>query len=115
MQTSNIYLLLYHTVHLATSSGIPATKFPFYVSCMCASQTRAVLAQLIARANVAGFTAVVVSGDRPVIGRREADLRNHYELAPRLTTDKVISSTGARIGPREDGTLDLVSIADLVN
>lgn len=61
------------------------------------------------RASAAGYAAVVVTVDRPVLGRREADLRNRYELAPRLAQGRVASATGARIGPRPDGTLDLVS------
>lgn len=65
------------------------------------------------RANAAGYTALVVTVDRPVLGRREADLRNRYELAPRLAQGRVMSATGARIGPRPDGTFDLVSLLRL--
>lgn len=67
------------------------------------------IAQLVRRAMAAGYTAVAVTGDRPVLGRRESDIRNCYELAPRFAQGKVISSTGARIAPLEDGTYDLVS------
>lgn len=61
------------------------------------------------RAVNAGYTALVVTGDRPVLGRREADVRNRYKLAPRFARGRVFSSTGARIGPLEGGTYDLVS------
>lgn len=67
------------------------------------------LAGLVRRANAAGYTALVVTVDRPVLGRREADLRNCYELTPRLAEGRVVSATGARIGRRSDGTMDLVS------
>ena len=67
------------------------------------------MAQLVRRAMDAGYTALVVTGDRPVLGRREADIHNCYELAPRLSQARVMSATGARIGPLPDGTYDLVS------
>lgn len=51
----------------------------------------------------------MVTVDRPVLGRREADIRNRYELSPRFARGRVVSATGARIGPRPDGTFDLVS------
>lgn len=73
------------------------------------SQSRAVIAQLVGRAMASGYTALVVTGDRPVLGRREADVHNRYELAPRLARGRVISATGARIGPLSDGSFDLVS------
>lgn len=63
---------------------------------------------MVKRAFAAGYTAVVFSGDRPVLGRREADVRNYYELDQRLNIGKVFSTTGARIGPRENGSYDLV-------
>lgn len=65
---------------------------------------------MVKRAITAGYTALVVSGDRPTLGRREADVRNSYELDRRLNISKVFSSTGARTGPREDGSYDLVGI-----
>ncbi|CAM9626699.1 unnamed protein product, partial [Sphacelaria rigidula] len=69
---------------------------------------RSIIAQTVERATAAGYTALVVSGDRPVLGRREADVRNCYELDRRLNVGKVFSSTGARTYPRDDGTYDLV-------
>ncbi|CAM9851560.1 unnamed protein product [Pylaiella littoralis] len=70
-------------------------------------KSRTVLAALVKRASAAGYTALVVTVDRPVLGRREADLRSRYQLAPRLSQGRVMSATGARIGPRPDGTFDL--------
>lgn len=83
------------------------------VSCFLL-QSRAVIAQLVRRAMGAGYTALVVTGDRPVVGRREADIRNRYELAPRLGQGRVVSATGARIGHLPDGTYDLVSTCKLM-
>lgn len=71
-------------------------------------QTRAILAQLVKRAIAAGYTAFVISGDRPALGQREPDVRNRYVLAPRLAKGRVFSSTGARLGPLPDGSFDLV-------
>lgn len=69
------------------------------------------MAQLVQRAAETGYEAVVITGDRPVLGRREADIRNAYELDPQLNRGgRVYSSTGARIGLglRADGGMDLV-------
>lgn len=90
---------------VATAGGPTLTKW-FQLS-MSSRKSRAVIAQLVRRAMGAGYTALVVTGDRPVVGRREADIRNRYELAPRLGQGRVVSATGARIGHLPDGTYDL--------
>jgi len=43
---------------------------------MC--KRRDVSATLVRRAESLGFKAVVLTVDRPVLGRREADIRNKY-------------------------------------
>jgi 4-hydroxymandelate oxidase len=45
---------------------------------------RAHTQELIQRAEAAGYTALVVTVDRPVLGRREADIRNNFRLPPHL-------------------------------
>jgi 4-hydroxymandelate oxidase len=46
---------------------------------------RGITNDLVARAAAAGASALVVTVDVPVLGRREADERNHFELPPGLT------------------------------
>lgn len=40
--------------------------------------------ELIQRAEAAGYSALVLTVDRPLLGRREADLRNDFHLPPHL-------------------------------
>lgn len=37
---------------------------------------RNVVAQLVKRAEIAGFKAIVLTVDTPILGRREADIKN---------------------------------------
>ena len=46
---------------------------------------RAVVLDLIRRAEKAGYKALAVTVDTPVLGRRESDLRNGFALPPHLT------------------------------
>ena len=48
-------------------------------------QDREVTLDLIKRAERAGYTALAVTVDTPVLGRREADLRNQFKLPSHLT------------------------------
>lgn len=43
---------------------------------------RAVTTELIARAEAAGYSAIVLTVDTPVLGRRERDARNNFALPP---------------------------------
>ncbi len=40
--------------------------------------------EIVARARAAGFTALVLTVDTPVLGRRERDLRTGFELSPEM-------------------------------
>jgi isopentenyl diphosphate isomerase/L-lactate dehydrogenase-like FMN-dependent dehydrogenase len=51
---------------------------------------RDVIAGLVERARAAGYGALVLTVDVPVIGRRERDLRNGMTLPPRLTRANVV-------------------------
>ncbi|KAL4349052.1 hypothetical protein AHAS_Ahas10G0003400 [Arachis hypogaea] len=46
---------------------------------------RNLVTQLVRRAERAGFKAVVLTADRPFIGRREADIKNGFRLPPNVT------------------------------
>ncbi|KAK7359471.1 hypothetical protein VNO77_01431 [Canavalia gladiata] len=46
---------------------------------------RNVVAQLVKRAERAGFKAIALTVDRPLLGRREADIKNRFTLPPHLT------------------------------
>ena len=46
---------------------------------------RALTASLIERAEAAGFEAIVLTVDAPVLGRRERDIANGFSLPPELT------------------------------
>ncbi|CEL98219.1 unnamed protein product [Vitrella brassicaformis CCMP3155] len=65
---------------VAESSGKGLRFFQLYVF-----QQRELTVQLIKRAEAAGYSAIVLTVDVPAMGRREADLRNHFTLPPHLT------------------------------
>ncbi|KAI4298290.1 hypothetical protein L6164_031867 [Bauhinia variegata] len=46
---------------------------------------RNVAAQLVRRAERAGFKAIVLTVDAPILGHREADIKNRFTLPPHLT------------------------------
>jgi (S)-2-hydroxy-acid oxidase len=46
---------------------------------------RVLTEQLVRRAEKAGYTALAVTVDTPVLGRREADVRNRFKLPVHLT------------------------------
>lgn len=59
---------------------------------------RGVLRELLARIAAAGYNALVVSVDRPRLGKRERDLRNHFQISPSQAANFVDSG----ITPRAD-------------
>ncbi|MED6124294.1 Lactoylglutathione lyase, variant 3 [Stylosanthes scabra] len=62
----------------STGSGI--RFFQLYIF-----RDRNLVTQLVRRAERAGFKAVVLTVDRPFIGRREADIKNGFRLPPNMT------------------------------
>jgi (S)-2-hydroxy-acid oxidase len=56
---------------------------------------RVVTAQLVKRAEAAGYRALAVTVDTPVLGRREADVRNRFKLPVHLTMGNFASVGGA--------------------
>jgi 4-hydroxymandelate oxidase len=63
---------------------------------------RGITRDLVARAEAAGAAAIVVTVDVPRLGRREADERNRYHLAPGLTMANLESAIH-RLVPAADG------------
>ncbi len=53
---------------------------------------REVVRSLIERARAAGFRALLVTVDTPVLGQRERDVRNGLVLPPRITVKNVLDS-----------------------
>ena len=53
---------------------------------------RAVVRDLIDRARAAGYTALVLTADVPVVGQRDRDLRNGMTLPPRPTLRNVLDA-----------------------
>jgi 4-hydroxymandelate oxidase len=52
---------------------------------------RGVTRSLVQRAEAAGFTALELTVDAPVVGQREADVRNHFHLPDGLTVANLIA------------------------
>lgn len=68
------------TVEEVASTGPGIRFFQLYVH-----KDRHVVAQLVRRAERAGFKAIALTVDTPWFGRREADIRNRFALPPHLT------------------------------
>ncbi|KNA07893.1 hypothetical protein SOVF_167430 [Spinacia oleracea] len=68
------------SVEEVASTGHGVRFFQLYVL-----RDRSVVAQLVKRAEKAGFKAIVLTVDTPRIGRREADIKNRFVLPQHLT------------------------------
>jgi 4-hydroxymandelate oxidase len=75
---------------VAEAAGKPLW-FQLYVH-----KDRGVSRSLIERAEAAGFDALVVTVDLPVVGYRERDLRNHFAIAPELYGNLVVAGNEDR-------------------
>jgi len=68
------------SVEEVASTGPGIRFFQLYVY-----KDRKVVAQLVRRAEKAGFKAIALTVDTPRLGRREADIKNRFVLPPNLT------------------------------
>uniref|UniRef100_A0A1D1ZD49 (S)-2-hydroxy-acid oxidase n=1 Tax=Anthurium amnicola TaxID=1678845 RepID=A0A1D1ZD49_9ARAE len=68
------------SVEEVASTGPGIRFFQLYVY-----KNRNVVAQLVRRAERAGFKAIALTVDTPRLGRREADIKNRFTLPPHLT------------------------------
>ena len=64
---------------------------------------RGVTKSLVERAEAAGYTALVLTVDAPILGHREADVRNHFHLPDGLAAANLGDGELGRV-PRGDGT-----------
>lgn len=53
---------------------------------------RAVTEALVKRVEAAGCTALVLTVDAPLLGRRERDMRNHFTLPPELAAQNLLAA-----------------------
>jgi (S)-2-hydroxy-acid oxidase len=66
---------------------------------------RAVTLELIKRAEKADYKALAITVDTPILGRREADLKNRFALPPHLTMGNFTKKGGAHSsGPKSSGS-----------
>ena len=85
------WIIFCHSIHLFR---IPYHKsFPLRWLIFCSlitiqSKDRKVTLDLVRRAEKAGYKALAVTVDTPVLGRREADIRNKFQLPTHLTMGK---------------------------
>ncbi|MCL7030248.1 hypothetical protein MKW94_030169 [Papaver nudicaule] len=68
------------SVEEVASTGPGIRFFQLYVY-----KDRKVVEQLVRRAERAGFKAIALTVDTPILGRREADIKNRFTLPPHLT------------------------------
>lgn len=65
-----------------------------YMMQMCIVKDRNVTFQLLKRAQAAGYKAIFVSVDTPVLGRRLNEMRNNFTLPEDLAFPNILSSGG---------------------
>jgi 4-hydroxymandelate oxidase len=58
---------------------------------------RGVTRSLVERAEAAGFTALELTVDAPVLGQREADVRNHFHLPDGLTAANLVDPESGKL------------------
>jgi 4-hydroxymandelate oxidase len=63
---------------------------------------RGVTAELVARAAAAGYEALMVTVDTPVLGRREGDLRHGFRLPPHLAPGNLAPGDAALLAATRD-------------
>jgi len=61
-------------------------------------KNRDVTRRLVERAEAAGYTALVLTVDTPILGRREADIRNQWHLPPEVQVKNLMGSGMEGIG-----------------
>lgn len=82
--------------------GVGAAKwFQLYVY-----KDRELTAELARRAERAGYKALAITVDTPVLGRREADVRNRFKLPGHLTMANFASEGGSHAEGTKDGGKD---------
>ncbi|WP_225728291.1 MULTISPECIES: aminotransferase class I/II-fold pyridoxal phosphate-dependent enzyme [unclassified Nocardia] len=97
-------------VIVSTFAGRPfeelaaAASVPLWLQVYC-FRDREVTRRLIARAEAAGFEALVLTADTPRLGRRVRDLRNGFRLPPEVTPANLPPDDYA--SPSEHGRLAL--------
>ncbi len=69
---------------------------------------RALTRALVERAEAAGFAALCITVDAPLLGQRERDRRNQFSLPPGLTLANLEPSIGSKI-PQVEGESGLVA------
>ena len=106
----------------ASASGAAAADVPFCLSSLSNTPLEEVAAaagsrwfqlyvfrdreltrELVARAEAAGYEAILLTVDAPVLGRRERDIRNRFQLPDHLRIACVDDRLGAPGGPGSPG------------
>lgn len=81
--------------------GLQGSGNPYMMQ-MCIVKDRSVTLQLIKRAQAAGYKAIFVSVDCPVLGRRLNEMRNDFTLPDNLAFPNILSSGGLEFANDEE-------------
>lgn len=72
---------------------LQGTENPYMMQ-MCIVKDRSVTLQLMKRARAAGYKAIFISVDTPVLGRRLNEMRNNFTLPDDLAFPNILSTGG---------------------
>lgn len=84
-----------------------AADGPLWFQLYC-FRDRGLMAELVRRAETAGYRALVLTVDMPVMGRRDADARNKFTLPPDVTPANL--GAAGRPGSSPDGPPDVAEL-----
>ena len=73
-----------------------------YMMQICIVKNRNVTLQLLKRAQAAGYKAIFISVDVPVLGRRLNEMKNNFSLPENLGFPNILSSGGAEFSARSE-------------
>ncbi|KAL5054915.1 hypothetical protein RYX36_035597 [Vicia faba] len=88
------------SVEEVASTGPGIRFFQLYVL-----KDRNVVAQLVRRAESAGYKAIALTVDTPILGRREADIKNRFTLPPHLELKNYEGLKAAKLNKTNDSDL----------
>ncbi|XP_077245459.1 glycolate oxidase 1-like [Tasmannia lanceolata] len=88
------------SIEEVASTGPGIWFFQLYVI-----KDRNIVTQLVRRAENAGFKAIALTVDTPLLGRREADIKNRFSLPPHLTLKNLEGLDFGKMDPTNESGL----------
>lgn len=89
--------------NVSLEAAIDATDSPLWFQ-LYAYKDRSITESLVVRAQAAGYSAIVLTVDTAVLGRRERDIRNQFQFSKDLVAANLVSYGLEKISPEAKGS-----------